>query len=109
MTAGISVTDSQNALTAGPGDPHAAGLVGNNTPVFFARDPLKFPNFIRTQKRHPRTNTRSVQEGRRLHQSGSRGQYLGVDDSGQSNVPHSSTTLVCPYQFVLASSNEFYY
>ncbi|MGO1166465.1 MAG: catalase [Janibacter sp.] len=26
-------------------------LVGNNTPVFFLRDPLKFPNFIRSQKR----------------------------------------------------------
>ena len=34
-------------------------MVGNNTPVFFVRDPLKFPDFIRTQKRHPRTNLRS--------------------------------------------------
>jgi catalase len=34
-------------------------LVGNNTPVFFIRDPLKFPDFIRTQKRHPVTNMRS--------------------------------------------------
>src|SRR6202044_3613374 len=34
-------------------------VVGNNTPVFFIRDPLKFPDFIRTQKRHPRTNMRS--------------------------------------------------
>ena len=34
-------------------------LVGNNTPVFFIRDPLKFPDFIRTQKRHPKTNLRS--------------------------------------------------
>ena len=34
-------------------------LVGNNTPVFFIRDPVKFPDFIRTQKRHPRTNLRS--------------------------------------------------
>ena len=34
-------------------------LVGNNTPVFFIRDPIKFPDFIRTQKRHPRTNLRS--------------------------------------------------
>ncbi len=34
-------------------------LVGNNTPVFFVRDPLKFPDFIRTQKRHPATNLRS--------------------------------------------------
>src|SRR2546423_14960363 len=34
-------------------------VVGNNTPVFFVRDPLKFPDFIHTQKRHPRTNMRS--------------------------------------------------
>ncbi|WP_404386171.1 catalase [Caenispirillum salinarum] len=34
-------------------------LVGNNTPIFFVRDPYKFPDFIRTQKRHPRTNLRS--------------------------------------------------
>lgn len=34
-------------------------IVGNNTPVFFLRDPLKFPDFIHTQKRHPRTNMRS--------------------------------------------------
>jgi len=35
-------------------------LVGNNTPVFFLRDPYKFPDFIHTQKRHPRTNLRSA-------------------------------------------------
>jgi catalase len=34
-------------------------LVGNNTPVFFVRDPYKFPDFIRTQKRNPKTNLRS--------------------------------------------------
>ena len=34
-------------------------LVGNNTPVFFVRDPLKFPDFIHTQKRHPVSNLRS--------------------------------------------------
>lgn len=34
-------------------------IVGNNTPVFFVRDPLKFPDFIHTQKRHPKTNMRS--------------------------------------------------
>ncbi|MBM7646127.1 catalase [Scopulibacillus daqui] len=31
-------------------------LVGNNTPVFFIRDAIKFPDFIHTQKRHPATN-----------------------------------------------------
>ncbi len=35
-------------------------LVGNNTPVFFIRDPMKFADFIHTQKRHPRTNLRST-------------------------------------------------
>ncbi|MCY4297992.1 MAG: catalase [Flavobacteriaceae bacterium] len=34
-------------------------MVGNNTPVFFIRDGYKFPDFIRTQKRHPKTNLRS--------------------------------------------------
>jgi len=34
-------------------------LVGNNTPVFFVRDPLKFSDFIHTQKRDPRTNLRN--------------------------------------------------
>ena len=35
-------------------------LVGNNTPVFFIRDPIKFPDFIHTQKRHPATNTKEA-------------------------------------------------
>lgn len=35
-------------------------LVGNNTPVFFIKDPLKFPDFIHTQKRDPETNLRSA-------------------------------------------------
>ena len=30
--------------------------VANNTPVFFLRDPAKFPHFIHTQKRHPATH-----------------------------------------------------
>jgi catalase len=34
-------------------------LVGNNTPVFFIKDPKKFSDFIHTQKRDPRTNLKS--------------------------------------------------
>jgi catalase len=34
-------------------------LVGNNTPIFFIRDPLKFGDFIHTQKRDPQTNLKS--------------------------------------------------
>ncbi|EJF54994.1 catalase [Saprospira grandis DSM 2844] len=34
-------------------------MVGNNTPVFFIKDPKKFPDFIHTQKRDPKTNLKS--------------------------------------------------
>src|SRR5690625_1069663 len=33
-------------------------LVGNNTPIFFVRDPMKFPHFIRSQKRLPENGLR---------------------------------------------------
>src|ERR1700683_4864204 len=35
-------------------------LVGNNTPVFFIRDPLKFPDLNHAIKRDPRTGVRSA-------------------------------------------------
>ena len=34
-------------------------VVGNNTPVFFVRDPMKFPHFIRSQRRLPASGLRS--------------------------------------------------
>lgn len=34
-------------------------LVGNNTPVFFIRDAIKFPDFIHTQKRDPKTHLKN--------------------------------------------------
>jgi len=34
-------------------------LVGNNTPVFFIKDPKKFSHFIHTQKRDPKTNCKN--------------------------------------------------
>ncbi len=36
-------------------------LVGNNTPVFFLRDPLKFPDLNHAVKRDPQTNLRNAQ------------------------------------------------
>jgi catalase len=36
-------------------------LVGNNTPVFFLKDPMKFPDLNHAVKRDPRTNLRSAQ------------------------------------------------
>ena len=35
-------------------------IVGNNTPIFFIRDPIKFQNFIRSQKRLAASNLRSA-------------------------------------------------
>ena len=37
-------------------------LVGNNTPIFFVRDPLLFPLFIHTQKRNPATHLKVFQQ-----------------------------------------------
>lgn len=31
-------------------------IVGNNTPIFFVRDPMQFPSFVHSQKRNPQTN-----------------------------------------------------
>ena len=35
-------------------------IVSNNTPVFFIRDAIKFPDFIHTQKRNPKTNLKDL-------------------------------------------------
>ncbi len=35
-------------------------LTGNNTPIFFIRDPIKFPDFIHSQKQDPHTNEASA-------------------------------------------------
>ncbi|NXR32145.1 CATA Catalase, partial [Zosterops hypoxanthus] len=35
-------------------------LVGNNTPIFFIRDPLLFPSFIHSQKRNPQTHLKDA-------------------------------------------------
>jgi len=35
-------------------------LVGNNTPMFFIKDPVKFPDFVHTQKRSPQSNLKSA-------------------------------------------------
>jgi catalase len=35
-------------------------LVASNMPVFFVRDPLKFPDFVHARRRHPRSNLRDA-------------------------------------------------
>jgi len=34
-------------------------MVGNNTPVFFIKEPMKFPDFIHSQKRDPANNSKN--------------------------------------------------
>jgi catalase len=35
-------------------------MVGNNTPIFFVRDPMLFPDFLHTQKRNAQTNLKDA-------------------------------------------------
>ncbi len=35
-------------------------IVGNNTPIFFIRDAIKFPDFVHTQKRNPQNNLKDA-------------------------------------------------
>src|SRR6266542_675120 len=42
------------------GEKGSGDLVGNNTPIFFIKDPKKFGDFIHTQKRDPYTNCKSA-------------------------------------------------
>jgi catalase len=35
-------------------------MVGNNTPVFFMKDPMKFEHFIRSQKRRADSSLRDL-------------------------------------------------
>ena len=44
-------------------------LVGNNTPVFFIRDPLKFPDFIHSQKRDHTPNGARLDQAVEAHRA----------------------------------------
>jgi catalase len=65
-------------------------LVGNNTPIFFIRDPLKFPDFIHTQKRDPYTH---VQEPVSLQDQSAHQMFdfsrSGTDRGRESGLPSS--------------------
>lgn len=69
-------------------------LVGNNTPVFFLRDPLKFPDLNHAVKRDPRTNLRSARNNwdfwtslpEALHQ-------ITITMSDRAFQPHTGTCM----------------
>ena len=58
-------------------------LVGNNTPIFFIRDPILFPSFIHTQKRNPATHLKVGGSGpvRRSPRGDGKGRGCGVGGS----------------------------
>ncbi|MEU2975411.1 catalase, partial [Nocardiopsis alba] len=74
-------------------------VVGNNTPVFFFRDPLKFPDLNRAVKRDPRTNMRSAENNwdfwtnlpEALHQPGPRKRWRRSPNSATRGLRWSAT------------------
>jgi catalase len=69
-------------------------LVGNNTPLFFVRDPMKFPHFIHTQKRHPKTKLRSTAamwDSCGLYENSQRQPFM---NRGLSGSPRSENRIV---------------
>src|SRR5471030_76820 len=87
-------------------------VVGNNTPVFFIRDPLKFPDFIHTQKRDPYTNMRSnvaawdfwARHPESLHQVTILMSDRGIPKSYRQMHGFGSHT----YSFINANNERFY-
>jgi len=87
-------------------------MVGNNTPIFFVRDAYKFPDFIHTQKRHPRTNLRSPtamwdfwsQSPEALHQV-----TILMSDRGSPTTPmHMNGYGSHTYSFINADNERFW-
>ncbi len=73
-------------------------LVGNNTPVFFLRDPLKFPDLNHAVKRDPRTNMRSAANNWDFWTFAARGPASGHDRDERSRhsrqlSPHARVRL----------------
>ena len=87
-------------------------LVGNNTPVFFIRDAIKFPDFIHTQKRVPQTNLRSSvmwwnfwsQVPESLHQV----TILFSDRGIPAGIPYMNGYGSHTYSFINAQNERFW-
>lgn len=87
-------------------------MVGNNTPVFFVRDAIKFPDFVHTQKREPQTNLRSEtmvwdfwsQVPESLHQV----TILFSDRGIPKGIPFMNGFGSHTYSFINASNERFW-
>ena len=87
-------------------------MVGNNTPTFFIRDAMKFPDFIHTQKRVPQTNLRSpvmwwdfwAQVPESLHQV----TILFSDRGIPAGIPYMNGYGSHTYSFINAQDERFW-
>jgi catalase len=87
-------------------------MVGNNTPTFFIRDAMKFPDFIHTQKRVPQTNLRSpvmwwdfwAQVPESLHQV----TILFSDRGIPAGIPYMNGYGSHTYSFINAKDERFW-
>ncbi len=87
-------------------------MVGNNTPVFFIRDAIKFPDFIHSQKRDPQTNARSdtmqwdfwSQVPEALHQV----TILFSDRGIPKGIPYMNGYGSHTYSFINAANERFW-
>jgi len=87
-------------------------MVGNNTPVFFIRDAIKFPDFIHTQKRDPQTNYKDdtdqwdfwSQVPESLHQV----TILFSDRGIPAGIPYMNGYGSHTYSFINAANERFW-
>jgi len=87
-------------------------MVGNNTPTFFIRDAIKFPDFIHTQKRDPKTNAKNdtmqwdfwSQVPEALHQI----TILFSDRGIPKGIPYMNGYGSHPYSFINANDERFW-
>jgi catalase len=64
-------------------------IVGNDLPVFFIRDPIKFPSLNRSHKRHPQTNVADASMFWDFHNNNQEGVHCLMQLFGQRGVPAS--------------------
>jgi catalase len=64
-------------------------FVGNDLPVFFIRDPIKFPSLNRSHKRHPQTNVPDASMFWDFHNNNQEGAHCLMQLFGQRGVPAS--------------------
>ena len=87
-------------------------LVGNNTPTFFIRDAIKFPDFIHTQKPDPKTNAKNdtmqwdfwSQAPEALHQV----TILFSDRGIPKGIPYMNGYGSHTYSFINAKNERFW-